>query len=70
MKKQKEKIKARLENWSHYVFYTLQGNVYGHPNFQDGQEVVTSAIKVANFPSSVETFNTVYQLGNKKKENQ
>lgn len=67
MKKQnKEKLKLKLEDWEHFAFYTLRGKVYGNPKLKDGTEIVTSPIKVANFPESIETYNNIYILGKQK----
>lgn len=48
---------ARLENWRIGPDGMLYGNVYGHPNFEDGFPVRTSK------PIKIETLNTTYELG-------
>ena len=40
----------------------LQGSVYGHPNFTDGQIIYTSRIVKAD-GRQVQTRNTLYDLG-------
>jgi hypothetical protein len=63
---------VRLERWT-FVKGRLQGYVYGHPRFADGEFVTTSTVMSA--PDSVkdgntiQTKNTEYQLSNKYKEN-
>lgn len=67
---------ARIENWSicdtsNDPFMAperrakrLQGNVYGHPSFEDGHPITTSRIVEHDYPSkTVMTVNTVYKLG-------
>lgn len=66
---------VKLENWSlcdskNYSPYdppelrrkSLQGNVYGHPQFNDGDHVVTSTVKTVN-GRIVSTQTRAYVLG-------
>ncbi len=73
------KQKARLENWSitsdprqavdaymapECIRMTLNGSVYEHPRFADGEFIITSAIVDADFKAKwVQTGNTLYTLG-------
>lgn len=59
---------ARIDQWI-VLHGHLFGNVYGHPEFKDGDFVRTSG--VLNLPTAllergctVETTNTLYLLGN------
>lgn len=64
-----------IENWSMFTDDTpflapelrkmyLQGNVYNHENFEDGQFVYTSSIQDIDLENGrVNTRNTIYQLG-------
>ena len=69
---------ARLENWSIVAAneltvyeapelqrYKLQGDVYGHPGFEDGEFITTSTIMSEDVKKygTVETRNTSYELG-------
>ena len=41
----------------------LQGRVYGHPKFYDGELVTTSPVMMIDFHAGVaETMNTIYML--------
>lgn len=75
------KKKVKIENW--YIFSTdnnefrapelklkrLGGNVYNHPNFNDGAQVSTSNIVNINLEEKlVETRNTCYLLGKPDKD--
>lgn len=67
----------KLENWSlildegespytapELIKRRLQGNVYGHKAFNDGDPVTTSSLTVFDFKGlRAETKNTVYKLG-------
>ena len=65
---------AILKNWSvrgrtlnpyaapETLRYVLCGEVYGHPDFKDGEFVTTSSIR-ENIMNYVSTQNTVYELG-------
>jgi len=65
---------AILKNWSvrgydntpytapEALRFCLHGEVYGHPNFEDGNIITTSVIKASNY-NFVETQHTVYELG-------
>ena len=65
----------KLENWSIGVIAhpysapetwvsSLHGNVYGHPKFQDGDEISTSQIEWADInKKEAKTANTLYFLG-------
>lgn len=73
------KQRATLENWSitadprqevtpymapEQIRKVLNGSVYGHPGFTDGDGVVTSYIVDADFKARwVQTGNTLYTLG-------
>lgn len=69
-----EKREVRIEEWE-VIFNSedgsrkLRGNVYGHVNFTDGTEVVTSKIikddSIENY--RIETKNTIYILGKERK---
>ena len=55
----------KIENWG-ITGNSLCGNVYGNPNFNDGDFVVTSAIsKVEKLDGIVQVYtrNSVYELG-------
>lgn len=42
----------------------LQGYVHGHPDFEDGSQIMTSMIVEHDYPNrTVRTKNTVYTLG-------
>jgi len=41
---------------------SLQGNVYGHPGFEDGKHIITSPIKSVD-KRKITTENTIYVLG-------
>lgn len=60
------KPKVILENWS-INGKSLTGNAYGHPDFEEGEEVRTSsAEKLPKNPKRgdvIETKNSVYTLG-------
>lgn len=72
----------RLENWSlcfrGYDFYiaperqniSLQGNVYGHPKFEDGKFVVTSRVMDLDISNGkAETYSgSKYALGQASQE--
>ena len=46
-------------------FMTLSGEVYGHPNFIDGEQVITSRLKELNIQvNKAKTSYTEYTLGN------
>lgn len=73
----------RLENWSIITnsknpFFapelqsrSLHGNVYGHPNFNDGDPVSTSTLKEFDYKNRVaKTRNTEYELGKISEEYQ
>lgn len=55
---------ARIEDWER-VGRRLTGKVYGHPGWPDGELVTTTEVLV-NRVGSVETRNTLYQLGKRK----
>lgn len=64
----KSKQKARLENWLTFKGIDgklhMQGKVYGHPRFDDGEFIYTSEIvKVDTIKKIAETLNTHYTLG-------
>lgn len=63
---------AKLERWT-LVKGRLQGYVYGHPRFADGEFVTTSTVMSppdsVKDGNTVQTKNTEYQLSNKYKEN-
>jgi hypothetical protein len=69
---------ARLENWlviGKGETYTppemktmcLAGKVFGHPDFEDGEKVITSRVMHAE-GKKVLTYNTAYILGKVSKE--
>lgn len=63
-----KKQTVRIENWQinnagAWGNARLQGQVYGHENFKDGEQVTTSAIRINGAPNYVETENTLYLLG-------
>lgn len=66
----------RLENWSvvspqtdpykapELCSLVLRGNVYGHPNFEDGKEIITSTIVETTDDGKIKTYSgNVYELG-------
>jgi len=64
----------RLENWSvgsnassytapELVSLRLHGNVYGHPRFDEGEEVTTSAIDKIDGDVVVTRSGSRYELG-------
>lgn len=61
---------ARLENWSVVTkdpytppeFARIEGEVYGHPRFNDGELVALSRVQEVN-GNIVKTRNTTYILG-------
>ena len=58
---------ARLEDWTILTLYgniVAAGKVYDHPNFCDGDEVVTSRIRAID-PNkrAIHTENTIYLVG-------
>jgi len=59
---------ARLKNWVLESVgpgsYWLLGNVYGHPQFEDGKHVHTSLVLAFEPGHQAETLNTFYQLEN------
>ena len=71
----------RLENWE-LRFYaegdewsppetrrlSLAGEVYGHPNWEDGHFITTSPIMRDAGPGLIKTINSVYELGNPNPE--
>ena len=60
----KEKPKVKIEDW--YVWQgELYGKVYGHPYCTDGREVRSSMIEVRE-EKTIETQNTIYELGKEK----
>jgi hypothetical protein len=64
-----QKQEARLENW-YRLGDRLVGQVYGHPRFEDGELITTSAVlreKQVGEKQLAETVYTYYMLGNPKK---
>jgi hypothetical protein len=68
---QRAKRKAYLREW--YIqgnggkWASLVGEVFGHPQFDDGRVIVTSPILKLDIPGrSAETMNTVYMLEGKR----
>jgi len=59
---------AKLENW--YIVKELNkviGNVYGHDEIDDGEEIITSQIRFIDPKETyVTTNNSVYDLGKKR----
>jgi hypothetical protein len=55
---------VRIEDWE-MQGNRLVGKVYNHPNFDDGTQVTTSPV-LNNGVGSMETHNTLYQLGKRK----
>lgn len=54
---------ARIENW--YIIHGVMiGNVFDHPKFEDGTVIRTSTI-VEQTSTHIETWNTIYTLGDK-----
>lgn len=54
-----------LENWTLFADH-LNGNVYGHPRFEDGHPVITSMVMEINEEEGwAKTMNTDYKLGKK-----
>lgn len=59
-----EKKQAILRSWRVYKNHLI-GRCYGHPEFPDGTEVMTSEIvKLDRKTNTAETLNTVYALKN------
>lgn len=57
-----KKPQARLENWRMTLGGRLDGNVYGHPHFTDGERVLTGFVLTIT-STTAETANTKYVLG-------
>jgi hypothetical protein len=60
--------RVRIEKWRTSGIYqnSLEGLVYGHPRFKDGDYVYTSGIKYFNEEQKLcVTRNTIYDLGEK-----
>lgn len=61
---------VRIENWF-IVAGRIYGKIYGHPLFPDGEEVTTSHLvnkeQICETGQTVETKNTFYKLGDKRK---
>ena len=59
---------VKLENW--YIVKELNkviGNVYGHDEIDDGEEIITSEIRFVDINQQyVTTNNSVYDLGKKR----
>lgn len=63
-----EKPPIILKNWHWYCEGHLRGNAYGHPNFPDGEMVITSPVQYINEAIGIaRTRNTVYILRDKAK---
>jgi hypothetical protein len=65
----KPKRRAYLEHWSliqrspYTKWVHLEGNVYGHPTFNNGDFITTSPILKLDIPGGyAETMNTKYML--------
>lgn len=57
--------RVRIENWKFFRFAgerRMTGQVYGHPQFRDGETVYTSIVRYRR-GNTVRTFNTLYSLG-------
>jgi hypothetical protein len=64
------KFNARLENWFVGCGDLLFGNVYGHPKWPDGTEVVTSRVVQWDKENNrAVTRNTQYVLGSPREAN-
>lgn len=61
----KPKPTAILKNWE-YIHDRLTGNVYGHPDFPDGEKIITTAVINVISDSVYETKNSVYTLIDKR----
>ena len=56
----------RLTNWTFYHLHNVfTGNVYDHPNFEDGTRITTSRV-VHKSDYHAQTLNTLYILGRKR----
>ena len=60
---EKQMSRPKLENWS-VAGNRLVGRVYGHPRYDEGEEVITSPIKEMNLQTGVAvTTSRTYDLG-------
>ena len=62
---------VRLENWERLYNDSnspnLRGDAYGHPNFTDGQSVITSRLQwISEGACLAQTVSRLYALGRKK----
>lgn len=60
---------AHLKNWRkvyHGEYFSLAGDVYGHPNFEDSTFVVTSLVEEFD-GETAKTMNTFYTLEKPKR---
>ena len=63
----------RIENWEVIINpckmkQYLRGEVYGHPNFSDGQTVTSSGLMELRDDVAVTKSGTIYHLGKRKKQ--
>ena len=67
---EKEKPMPRLENWQRGIFHgydRLHGNVFGHPNYTDGELIFTSYV-VWIAGDLAQCKSRMYQLGKHKEQ--